>query len=67
MTYNSVGHIAFCVEHDTKNPYESLTLDHIREQLLKRIIDLNEYGGWRCSLYFNDTREGLLDEGDINE
>lgn len=62
MTYNSVGTIAFTVEHDTENPYESLDLDHIRTRLLKRIIDLDEHGGWRCALHFDDTVKGALDD-----
>lgn len=60
--YNSVGHIAFTVEHDTEDPYESLNIDHIRKRLLQRIIDLDEHGGWRCALLFDDTVEGALDE-----
>ena len=58
--YNSVGHIAFTVEHDTEDPYESLNIDHIRKRLLSRIIDLTNTAGGDALYFFDDTVEGSL-------
>ncbi len=65
MTYNSIAVLAFTVEHDTKDPYDSININHIRRRLLSRIADLDDNDEWFEALDFDDTiasSKGALNE-----
>ena len=62
MKYNSMAILAFTVEHDTEDPHDSISIDHIRRRLLSRIADLDDHDEWFDALDFNDTQEGPLIE-----
>jgi len=62
MTYNSMAILAFTVEHDTPEPRDSISIDHIRRRLLSRIADLDDNDEWFDALDFQDTIEGPLYE-----
>jgi hypothetical protein len=62
MTYNSMAILAFTVEHDTQDPEDSISINHIRRRLLSRIADLDDNDEWFHALDFHDTIEGPLYE-----
>jgi len=70
MTYNSIAVLAFTVEHDTEDPYDSINnnrsklqlINHIRRRLLSRMADLDDNDEWFAALDFDDTQEGPLND-----
>ena len=62
MKYNSVAILAFTVEHDTSEPRDSISINHIRRRLLSRIADLDDNDEWFDALDFDDTVKGNLYE-----
>ena len=62
VTHNSVATLAFTVEHDTAEPRDSISINHIRRRLISRIADLDENDEWLDALHFDDTVKGSLYE-----
>jgi len=42
MTYNSMGFLGFSVNHETEDPYLSVTADDLRKAIIKRLADCSD-------------------------
>jgi hypothetical protein len=66
MKYNSRGFLGFSVDHETKDPDESVRADHIRKAIIKRLADLNDED-LISSVELDDTCEWVMEELDITK